>query len=60
MSLHIGYEAVAPFPLARPNIPDDKARAAGQSPKAILRADPVAGCITLDTETNLRGVPPEA
>lgn len=60
MNLHIGYEAVAPFPLARTDIPDDKARAASQSLKAILRADLAAGCITFDTETNLRGVPPEA
>jgi hypothetical protein len=55
-----GYEAVAPFPLVRTDTPDEKARAAGQSPKAILRADPAAGCITLDSETTLRGVPPEA
>ncbi len=60
MSLHIGYEAVAPFPLARTDTPDEKARAAGLSPKAILRADPAAGSITLDTETTLRGIPPEA
>ena len=60
MALHIGYEAVAPFPLTRTDTPDDKARAAGQSPKAILRADPAAGCITLDSETTLRGIPPEA
>ena len=60
MALHIGYEAVAPFPLARTDTPDDKARAAGLSPKAILRADPAAGCITLDSETTLRGIPPEA
>ena len=25
-----------------------------------LRADPAAGCITLDSETTLRGIPPEA
>ncbi|MBE2261162.1 MAG: N-6 DNA methylase [Burkholderiaceae bacterium] len=60
MALHIGYEAVAPFPLARTDTSDEKARAAGQPPKAILRADPAAGCIALDTETTLRGIPPEA
>jgi predicted helicase len=60
MALHIGYEAVAPFPLARTDTPDDKARAAGLPPKALLRADPAASCITLDSETTLRGVPPEA
>jgi predicted helicase len=60
MALHIGYEAVAPFQLTRTDTPDEKARAAGQPPKAILRADPAAGCITLDSETTLRGIPPEA
>jgi len=60
MALHIGYEAVAPFPLARTDTPDTKARAAGLPPKPILRADPAAGCITLDSETTLRGIPPEA
>jgi predicted helicase len=60
MRLHIGYEAVEPFPLTRTDTPDEKARAAGLPPKAVLRADPAAGCITLDTETTLRGIPPEA
>jgi len=60
MALHIGYEAVEPFPLTRVDEPDAKARAAGQSPKALLKSDPAAGSITLDTETTLRGVPPEA
>ncbi len=60
MALHIGYENVAPFLLARIDEPDTKARAAGLSPKAMLRADPAAGSITLDSETTLRGVPAEA
>lgn len=60
MQLHIGYEQVAPFPLTRSDIPDEKARAAGLSPKAILRSDPAAGSITLDSETTLRGIPAEA
>jgi predicted helicase len=60
MALHIGYEKVAPFPLARTDEPDAKARAAGLSPKAMLRADPAAGSIKLDSETTLRGIPPEA
>ena len=60
MQLHIGYENVAPFALSRTDIPDDKARAAGLSPKALLRGDSAAGSITLDSETTLRGVPPEA
>jgi len=60
MALHIGYETVEPFALTRVDEPDTKARAAGQSPKALLKSDPAAGSITLDTETTLRGVPPEA
>ena len=60
MALHIGYETVEPFALARHDEPDAKARAAGQRPKALLRSDAAAGSITLDSETTLRGVPPEA
>ncbi len=60
MALHIGYENVAPFALTRTDTPDTKARAAGLSPKVVLRADPVSGSITLDSETTLRGVPSEA
>ena len=60
MALHIGYEAVEPFALVRTDEPDARARAAGLAPKAILKSDPAAGSITLDTETTLRGVPPEA
>jgi len=60
MALHIGYESVAPYPLKRIDIEDVKARAAGFSPKAILRADKEAGSITLDSETILRGIPPAA
>ena len=60
MALHIGYEAVEPFALVRTDEPDTRARAAGLAPKAILKSDPAAGSITLDTETTLRGVPPEA
>ncbi len=60
MQLHIGYEAVTPFALTRTDAPDEKARAAGMAPKALLRADPDAGSIALDSETTLRGIPPEA
>ena len=49
-----------PFALVRTDEPDTRARAAGLAPKAILKSDPAAGSITLDTETTLRGVPPEA
>ena len=60
MALHIGYETVEPFALKRTDIPDEKARAAGQSPKPALKADKEVGVITLDSETTLAGVPPEA
>jgi predicted helicase len=54
------YESAPPFALARTDEPDTRARAAGQPPKALLKSDPAAGSITLDSETTLRGVPPEA
>ena len=60
MTLHIGYESVEPFALKRSDVPDEKARAAGQLPKPALKADKEAGVITLDSETALAGVPPEA
>ena len=60
MQLHIGYESVAPYPLQRSDVPDEKTRAAGLQPKALLRADQAAGSIALDSETTLRGIPAEA
>ena len=60
MALHIGYETAAPFALTRTDTPDAKARAAGLAPKASLKSDPATGSITLDSETTLHGVPPEA
>ncbi len=58
--MHIGYEQVAPFALLRADTPDEKVRAAGQSPKVILKADMATGHIVIDSETTLAGVPPEA
>jgi predicted helicase len=60
MDLHIGYEQVAPAPLKRSDTPDAKVRGAGQSAKCILKSDPAAGRIVIDSETVLDGVPPEA
>jgi predicted helicase len=60
MALHIDYESVAPFALARTDTPDAKARAAGLPPKALLRADVDSGSIALDSETTLRGIPADA
>jgi predicted helicase len=60
MELHIGYETVEPWPLARIDLPDEKSRKAGLPPKPLLRADKIAGTIMLDTETRLGGIPKEA
>jgi predicted helicase len=57
MTLHIGYETIEPWPLARVDVPDEKSRNAALSPKPLLRADKLAGNIMLDTETQLSGVP---
>jgi predicted helicase len=60
MDLHIGYQCVNPWPLERNNAPDTKARAAGLTPKCILKSEPEAHRIVIDSETVLAGVPPEA
>jgi predicted helicase len=60
MDLHIGYEAAKPWALRRSDTPDTKASVARQSPKSVLKADPAAGRIVIDSETVLDGVPPEA
>lgn len=59
MDLHIGYEAVEPWPLERLDTPDEKAREAGMAPKAMLKADKDNGIIRLDSETQLSGIPQE-
>ncbi|MDB5571125.1 MAG: type restriction m6 adenine methyltransferase, Alw26I/Eco31I/Esp3I family, partial [Hyphomicrobiales bacterium] len=60
MALHIGYEGVEPWPLVRVDAPDEKSRAAGLAPKPSLKSDHAAGTITLDSETQLTGVPKAA
>jgi predicted helicase len=55
-----GYETVEPWPLQRQDTPDEKARAAGQSPTCMLKSDSDAGRIVIDSETTLLGVPPQA
>ena len=57
MALHLGYESAAPFALKRTDTPDAKVRAAGQAPKCILRSEPEAGRIVIDSETVLVGIP---
>lgn len=58
MKLHVGYEAAEPWPLVRVDVPDE--RKPGATPKVLLRADPAAGVIQLDADTQLAGVPPAA
>jgi predicted helicase len=58
--LHIGYETIEPWPLARADTKDEKAASAGLAPKCILKADKDHGIIVLDSETQLCGVPKEA
>jgi predicted helicase len=60
MDLHIGYESVTPAKLKRIDMPDEKARNAGLSPKCILKADNDGSRIIVDSETTLAGIPPEA
>ncbi|MER8442475.1 N-6 DNA methylase [Mesorhizobium sp. M1066] len=60
MELHIDYETVEPWPLERLDTSDEKARAAGVAPKALLKADRDSGIIRLDSETQLSSVPKEA
>jgi predicted helicase len=60
MDLHIGYEGVAPAKLKRVDVSDEKAKKAGQTPKAMLKADKDGGRIVVDSETTLAGIPPEA
>jgi len=57
MALHVGYEAVEPWELERIDTPDEKARAAGLGPKAMLKADKAEGIVRLDRETRLAGFP---
>ncbi|MGE0213416.1 MAG: type ISP restriction/modification enzyme [Parvibaculaceae bacterium] len=60
MALHIGYEAVEPWPLKRTDVADDKARAAGVPPKTLLKPDRDNDIIRIDGETTLSGVPAAA
>jgi predicted helicase len=60
MEMHIDYEGVEPAKLKRTDVPDEKVRKSGQTPKAILKADKDGGRIVIDSETTLAGIPPEA
>ncbi len=54
LDLHIGFEAVEPYPLERMD------REVVDPKRAILRADRERGTITLDERTTLAGVPARA
>jgi predicted helicase len=60
LDLHVGYKAAEPFPLVRTDVPDEKTRATGQTPRVFLKPDRENGIIVFDAETQLSGVPSEA
>jgi predicted helicase len=60
MDLHIGFENARPAQLKRADVPDERSRRLGLSPKTLLRADLQHGIIELDSETTLTGIPAEA
>ena len=61
LDLHINFESAETYPLVRHNkAPPAKSTDGTWSPRARLRADKEHGTITLDEQTTLSGVPPEA
>ena len=56
LALHIGYENVAPFALARTDTPNQK-RAEGTHPKPKLKSISETGTIVIDEDTQLSGIP---
>lgn len=60
LALHVGYESITPYALSREEKPDVKARAAGMSPRLLLKSDYASRSILVDSETTLRDVPSEA
>ena len=59
MHLHVGYESADPWPLRRIDVPDEAARRAGVVPKVLLKSNPAARTILLDSETQLADIPAE-
>lgn len=55
MALHIGYEAVEPWPLSRVD-----SNSGDATPKSVLKADKTNGKIQLDNDTYLFGIPAPA
>ena len=60
LALHIDYESATPWPLQRLDTPNAKASLAGITPTPKLKADSEHGVIIIDSETQLKGVPPAA
>jgi predicted helicase len=60
MALHLGFATANPWPLKRVEKPPTLSLKGGKTPDAILRADRDAGTVRIDSETTLRGIPPEA
>ncbi len=60
LDLHVGYDSVEPWPVSRQDGLDPRGRAAGLPPRAILRGSAGEGLIRIDSDTELRDVPPEA
>jgi len=58
MAMHIGYEEVEPWPVARVDTPSK--RAEGTHPKRVLRSDPDMGWVVVDADTQITGIPAEA
>jgi predicted helicase len=59
MAMHIGYEAVEPWPVQRADTPNAK-RAAGTHPKPALKSLPETGVVRVDEDTQIGGIPAEA
>ncbi len=58
MAMHIGYEAVEPWPVERIETPGK--RAEGTHPKPVLKSQPENGCVVVDADTQITGIPVEA
>ncbi|HKX77708.1 MAG TPA: type ISP restriction/modification enzyme [Novosphingobium sp.] len=58
MAMHIGYEAVEPWPIDRIDSPGRRAK--GTHPKPVLRSNLENRTVQVDADTQLTGVPPEA
>lgn len=58
MALHIGYENVEPWPVARIDVASK--RAVGTTPRPVLKSDRKAGVIHIDADTKISDIPEKA